>query len=306
MFDLARMPELVRSKAEALGESGLTWLATLEDQVRWFENNWDVKVGEVLSGGSEALVLSAFRDSREAVLKIGLPAEDGLRHEARLLAMANGCGYAELFAFDESRNAMLVERLGRPMGEGTLAVQAQIDLLCETAIESWITASAGTGFVTGAGKAQWLREFILAATHKNPDAISFAVKDQALVFTHSREQAWSPDTSKLIHGDVHAFNALSDPKRNGRFRFVDPDGYFMEPAYDLGLIMRDYHEELRVAPLRLGRERAEHLAKQSGLEVQPIWEWGFVERVTTGLYLLDLGALDEGRAFLEVAEQWIG
>lgn len=80
----------------------------------------------------------------------------------------------------------------------------------------------------------------------------------------------------------------------------------MEPAYDLELIMRDYHEELRAAPLRLGRKRAEHLAKRSGLEVQAIWEWGFAARVTTGLYLLELGALDEGRQFLDVAEEWIG
>jgi len=288
-----------------MGESGRTWLASLNDQVRWFENNWDLRVGAVLSGGSEALVMSARQGDRDAVLKIGLPAEEGLRHEARLLEMAKGRGYAGLLAFDESRNTMLVERLGRPMGECGLPVEAQIDLLCETAGESWITASADMGFMTGAGKARWLREFISSATQKHPGAISIEVKDQALAFTHSREQAWSADTSKLIHGDVHSFNALADPKAPGRFRLVDPDGYFMEPAYDLGLIMRDYHEELRAAPLRLGRERAEHLAKRSGLEVQAIWEWGFVERVTTGLYLLELGEFDEGRAFLDIAEGWI-
>lgn len=188
MLDLERLPDLVRSKAETLGESGRTSLATLEDQVRWFENNWDMKVGEVLSGGSEALVISARRESRDVALKIGLPVEEGLRHEARLLEMAMGRGYAELFAFDESRNAMLVERLGQPMGECGLAVQAQLDLLCETAMESWIKASSDTGFLTGAGKARCLREFILTATQKNPGAISFAVKDKALAFAHSREE----------------------------------------------------------------------------------------------------------------------
>jgi streptomycin 6-kinase len=289
-----------------MGEPGQTWLATLEDQVQWLEKSWDIQVGEVLSGGSEALVMSTRRAGRSAVLKIGLPAEEGLRHEARLLSMAKGRGYAELFAFDATRNAMLVEQLGRPMGDCGFSVQAQIELLCETAAQAWMDAVEDNGFMNGVGKARWLREFIESAVRKSPGVISTAVKEQALAFTHSREQAWSPGTSKLIHGDVHAFNSLSDPKVPGCFRLIDPDGYFMEPAYDLGLIMRDYHEDLRAAPFRLGQVRAETLAKRTGLDPQAIWEWGFIERVTTGLYLLQLGERDEGTSFLHIAESWLG
>ena len=36
----------------------------------------------------------------------------------------------------------------------------------------------------------------------------------------------------------------------------------------------------------------------------PIWEWGFVERVSTGLLLLKVGAREWGREFLAVAEEW--
>ena len=44
------------------------------------------------------------------------------------------------------------------------------------------------------------------------------------------------------------------------------------------------------------------LAEHSGVEPQPIWEWGFLERVSTGLYVLQHGADDLARPFLDSAE----
>jgi streptomycin 6-kinase len=43
----------------------------------------------------------------------------------------------------------------------------------------------------------------------------------------------------------------------------------------------------------------------TGVPADAIWEWGFIERVSTGLYLLQLGVEDEGRAMLSVAEAWV-
>lgn len=36
----------------------------------------------------------------------------------------------------------------------------------------------------------------------------------------------------------------------------------------------------------------------------PIWQWGFIERVSTGLVLLQLGLEALGREFLQVADLW--
>ena len=69
------------------------------------------------------------------------------------------------------------------------------------------------------------------------------------------------------------------------FKLVDPDGLLAEPEYDLGIIIREDPEELLVGDPR----RARWLARRSRLDEQAIWEWGVVERVSTGLLGLQAG-----------------
>jgi hypothetical protein len=44
------------------------------------------------------------------------------------------------------------------------------------------------------------------------------------------------------------------------------------------------------------------LAVNSGFDEQSIWEWAFLERVSTGLYALAMGAAEQSRPFFETAE----
>jgi len=64
------------------------------------------------------------------------------------------------------------------------------------------------------------------------------------------------------------------------YKLVDPDGLVAEPEYDLGIIMRE-------DPLELLDEgsvaRARRLAARTGLDATAVWEWGVIERVSTGL-----------------------
>lgn len=300
------LPDLVVSKAEAMGEPGVQWLLALPDCVRTLEQRWSMRTHEVLAGGSEALVLSATADGRDAVLKIGLPQEEGLRHEVHVFSLAKGRGYAELFAQDKALNACLLERLGRPLGNWGADEPVQIERLCETLLEAWIPISDDEGFTTGIDKAQWLRNFIQTVWDTVPHELMQAVREQAIRYSNQREAAWKPEKSLLVHGDAHPFNALEDPARPGRCKFVDPDGYFMEPAYDLGLLMRDFHEDLLAGdPLVRGRARCERLASVCGEDAEAVWQWGFIERLTTGLYLMQLGEIEEGRRFLSILPAWL-
>jgi len=52
----------------------------------------------------------------------------------------------------------------------------------------------------------------------------------------------------------------------------------------------------------LARGYSRLLATQTGIDETAIWEWGFLERVSTGLYVLEFGAEDFGRSFLDTAE----
>ncbi len=91
-----------------------------------------------------------------------------------------------------------------------------------------------------------------------------------------------------------------------RFKFIDPDGLFAERAYDLAIPMREWSSELLEGdPARLRRERSGLLAHLTGVDTQAIWEWGFVERVSTGLLCMQVGAEHVGRQMLEVAHHWL-
>ena len=50
------------------------------------------------------------------------------------------------------------------------------------------------------------------------------------------------------------------------------------------------------------RERARWLAARCGLDATAIWEWGVVERVSTGLLCTSIGLQPVGREMLAAAD----
>jgi streptomycin 6-kinase len=69
--------------------------------------------------------------------------------------------------------------------------------------------------------------------------------------------------------------------------------------------MRGWSQELLAGNTgRLGRRRCALLSDLTGVEAQPIWEWGFIERVSTGLLVLHVGRTALGEEMLAVAERF--
>lgn len=93
------------------------------------------------------------------------------------------------------------------------------------------------------------------------------------------------------------------PGAVGGYVFVDPDGFLADPAYDLGVLVREWCTHLLQAPdpTREVEGWCRLLAGVTGLDEEVIWEWGYIERVTTGLHLMGLGLVGRGRPFLDVA-----
>jgi hypothetical protein len=86
----------------------------------------------------------------------------------------------------------------------------------------------------------------------------------------------------------------------------DDEGLRSEPEHDLSVAMREYNRPLLAGDTpRLVRERAELLASRCGVDAQAVWEWGFIERVSTGLANLRNFEGDNGSAFLEVAKRCV-
>lgn len=301
------VPDIVRRRALTEGAESEAWLDGIDSLVESLANAWQLTLGRVRSGGSEALVVDALMEGgREAVLKVGLPSSGTGRHEANVLAAANGRGYAKLFEFDHERRAMLLERLGSPLAELHLPESRQMEIICETLHEAWQTPPGGCTSMDGAEKAESLSEFIVETWDATGRLCSDRVLERALGYARQRREAFSTRTAVLTHGDCHESNTLRIPGTGGqRFKFIDPDGLFIEPAYDLGVLMRGWGKSLLAGDAwALGRERANMLAARTEVDAQPIWEWGFIERVSTGLVLGQLGQETESAEFLAVAELW--
>ena len=126
--------------------------------------------------------------------------------------------------------------------------------------------------------------------------------DRALDLCGRRQAAFDPRRAVLVHGDAHGWNTVSDGA--GGHKFVDPEGLWSEPEHDLAVPMREYNGPLAAGDTsRLVRERAELLAGWCDVDPEAVWEWGYIERVSTGLACLRDFDGDDGAMFLEVARR---
>ena len=301
-----QIPEIVRTRALLHGDQGQGWIDALPATVASLAQDWNLQVGPVLSGGTDALVLACHTESgRDAVLKVVMPRLTPSNDQLRALLAFQGRGYVEVLRHEEPRNAMLLEKLGSQLSELGLPISSQIEVICATLRETWTNPPDGHGFMTGAEKAGSLAAFIADLWRELAGACSQRTVDIACDFAEARRAAFDPAACVLAHGDAHAANILAVPGEGGRFKFIDPDGLFIERAYDLAIPMREWSAELLAGdPAVLGRRRCEQLARLTGVEAEPIWQWGFIERVSTGLLLHQLGQSDEAREFLTVADAW--
>ena len=299
------VPELVCQRARANGLAGQQWLDDLPDMVATVVNRWGLELGLPFPGGTASFVTAATdRSGRACVLKVAMPTEiDGVDAFSRsVLAhqVAGGRGCALLFEHDESVPAMLLERLGQNLDDLRMDLPKLLETIATTLRSFWRPVPADCTLPTGPEKAQWLAAYIRTSWDQLGRPCDREVIDRAVAYCDERSVAFEPSQAVLVHGDAHGWNTLDAGR--GQFKFVDPEGLRSEPAHDLSVAMREYNRPLLAGDtMRLVRERADLLASLCGVDPEPVWQWGFVERVSTGLANLREFDGDEGMEFLEVA-----
>jgi streptomycin 6-kinase len=296
---MIEVPAVVRNKARAVGAED--WLERLPALVSSLEADWSIAVGHPYEGGTEAFVADATRaDGTPAVLKVLVPGTGkNPADEAAVLRLVGGDGCPALYRHDPGQGALLMERLGRPMYELGLPLARRLEILCATAVRIWRPAP-GCGLPTGADKARWLADFIVTSWEELGRPCSEKTVDYALACARRRGQSHRDERSVLVHGDVHQLNAL---QHDGGFKLIDPDGLLAEAEYDLGVLMRgDPVELLGGDPV----DRARWLAARTELDLVAIWEWGVVERLSSGLLCTRIHLQPLGRDTLAAAEAVTG
>lgn len=289
------VPPVVRNKALAAGAAA--WIDDLPGLVGHLERSWQIAVGRPYDSGTEAFVAEATCcDGTPAVLKLMIPRPgEHARNEITVLRLANGDGCARLLRSDQGLGALLLERLGRPLDQLGLPIRRRHEILCTTAARVWRPAP-GCGLPTGAEHGRFLINYITRTWPEVGRPCSPRAVDHALACAARRIGAHDDERAVLVHGDVHQWNVL---EAGDGFKLVDPDGLLAEAELDLGIVMREDPVELmRGDPL----ERARWLASRCALDATAIWEWGVVERVSTGLLCTKIELQPVGRDMLAAAD----
>ncbi|WP_375426171.1 aminoglycoside phosphotransferase family protein [uncultured Friedmanniella sp.] len=298
-----RLQPLTRARIRALGDEGSAWEARLPRLLSELAAEWSLTLGGPKPGGSSSYVTSARTGAGgEVVLKVSLP-DPQLVHEADTLRRADGRGYVRLLAADPGRGALLLEALGVSLQHATLPVPDQLALLADTLALAWQPADEHPD--AARDKARDLGDFVAQAWIEQDRPCPEAVVDRALTYAQRRRS--DPGEPVFLHGDPHPGNLLAVP--SGRpggetgWCFIDPSGFVADRAYDLGVVLRDWSGRLAGSGARPRLAQwCRLLAERSGVDATRIWEWSYLERVSTGLYLRSFGADRAGAPFLRSAE----
>ena len=206
---------------------------------------------------------------------------------------------------DLEYRALLLERLGEPLANLGLPVDAQIDVLADTIPRSWGSEPIA-GLLSGLDQLDHLENFI-SEQASTTDAASRRTVETAKQCIDRRRTSLDRTALVVVHGDAHPTNVLATD--DSSFRLIDPEGLMSEPAHDLGIPLRGWSDELlrHPNPVAVHWGWCHRITGRNGVDPAAVWEWSFIERVSTGLLLAHLG-LDEAAELLasarHLAEAW--
>ncbi|WP_380170376.1 aminoglycoside phosphotransferase family protein [Kineococcus sp. DHX-1] len=288
------MPPVVAARARR-ADGGDAWLRDLPRRVDELVRRWRLDLGAPFAGGTAAVVHAVTRsDGAPAVLKLPVP-DPGNALTTRTLLTARGDGFARVLAHDG--DDLLLERLGPSLAASGRSPADQLQVLTGLLPRVWRLPAVEPPVDGAAGLAGFLLDLV--------DGPVDAVTARALECAARRSRAFVPEATRVLHGDAAAANVLLAPDRPAGAAFVDPDGFRGDPAYDVGVALRDWSVELLRHPRPAGLLRGwcADAAARTGTDPRAVWEWAFLERVSTGTYALALGAEALARPLLEAARR---
>jgi streptomycin 6-kinase len=270
------------------------------------EQQWRISVGAALGGGTASYVASAKTETgSDAVVKVALPPgiEGHGSFDAELTTLqVGGPGYVRLIAHDIGRRALLMEKLGRSLGASDLAVETRLDAIVSTLRRAWVPADHHP-LPTLETKGVWLADFIERTWNDTGQPCSQRAVEIAKEYATARAAEFNVDNAFVLHGDAHPFNTLADG--DGGFRLIDPDGVIGEREYDLAIPLREVDaRDLQPDSPRRARQLCDLVAAKVAADAETVWQWAFVERVSTGVLCARLGHHEWATRLLTVADEW--
>jgi streptomycin 6-kinase len=250
-----------------VADTGLThgvWLERVPELVKECVEEWGLRLGVPYVAGAAGYTVPAdLPDGTPAVLKLIYPHREA-EHEAEALRVWDGDGAVRLFAYDEARWAMLIERCD----PGTLLAKSEpaaaLGVLIDLLPRLW--KQAGDPIHTLADEAAWWIDYLPDEWERSGRAVERTLVDAAI--DALRGLADSQREQVLLHQDLHGDNVLAAQREP--WLVIDPKPLVGEREFSVAPILRDWmlgHTRREVV------QRLDRLTSELGLDRERARGW---------------------------------
>ncbi|MFD4658086.1 aminoglycoside phosphotransferase family protein [Kitasatospora sp. NPDC058444] len=222
---------LARTTVDREGAPGAAWIAELPGLAAELLERWDcVPDGSAVHGGVGLILPVRQAHGRTAVLKLSFP-HPGNVHEPDAFEVWAGRGAVRLYARDDERFAMLLERASPT----TLAEVRDSDEVLTAAgrLSRRLAVPAPPGLARLSEQAAGWEAALRTDAASLPHALSDRAAAAALATVRELART-QPEV--LVHGDLHPRNILRAER--APWLAVDPKGYVGDRAYDGGTLLK--------------------------------------------------------------------
>lgn len=272
------------------GDAGAAWIVRLPDLLGQLLDLWGLAVSGRPMHGLIALVVPvrARRPPADYVLKISFP-DDETRHEALALRHWNGHGAVLAQAVDDTRRALLLERLDPDRTLEHLPLGSALDVAA--ALLRRLHRPPPDGLPTTAAlAAHW--------HHDLPHRWNQLQRpgDRALIDTAAElcvDLARDSAPPVLLHGDFHYANVLAGSR--SPWNAIDPKPLAGPAEYDLLPLVRNRWD--LTADSTQATRRLHHLVHATDLDFPRARQWAMVRSIDDALW----GHAHQEPAFTRIA-----
>ncbi|MFF3274152.1 aminoglycoside phosphotransferase family protein [Streptomyces chrestomyceticus] len=280
---------------------GRAWLDRLPAVVRSVQEEWDLRLGVPLHGGSCSWVAPArLPDGGDAVLKVTWPHREAAG-EAPALRAWDGSGAVRLLRHDRERYALLVERCtpGGELDDSPLTADERLLLAAGVLRELWAAPAPPDGELERVADvcAEWAGMIEDRMARIRPGY------DPGLVRLGARLLRELPTTASrevVVHGDFNPGNILSARRRP--WLAIDPKSMVGDPGYDPWPLLEQIDDPFGYDdPRPVLRERFALVADALDEPPARLLAWATARTVENALWCAGQGDIQDGAEELEVA-----
>jgi streptomycin 6-kinase len=260
-----------------VADTGLThdvWLERVPNLVGKCVDEWGLRLGEpYVAGAAGYTVRAELPDGTPAVLKLIYPHREA-EHEADALRVWNGDGAVRLFAYDEERWAMLIERCEPGTLLATVEPNDALDVLIELLPRLW--KSVTEPFYSLAEEAAWWIGYLPEEWERAGRPCERRLLDEVIDLLETL--SGSQGEQVLLHQDLHGDNVLAAEREP--WLVIDPKPLVGEREFSVAPILRDWelgHSRREVL------ERLDRLTSELGLDRERTAGWTVGQTVAWAL-----------------------